>query len=147
LSIVTINNEYGNQPSYNMFEDTPLEKVPNTITEQAFDVFLLTKDCIHSIRIGAGGDRHFHKSIISPVNNTNMSELVEYITPTQWKSCDSASVRFNDTLATPEWEYQNTILSVNGDGIVTLNGGTGDAMIVAMDDELNKEIFLVHINS
>lgn len=109
-----------------------------TANEQCFDCFCIDRENeqIVSYRIGIGGDRIFHtEARVLGVGDVirlknNMIAVVE------WKSYNSSGNVYSNN----KWNLNNDIVSVDDNGnVVALK--KGEAVVLALDKEGNKELF------
>ena len=125
-------------------------KEPGTPFEQTFDCIQpdTRRSLVYFTRIGGGQDKVIHtgETILAPgeVRRFETSVLAH---PTRWETYDSDAFFSRDNPRN-RWSklvsYRSTRLSCSGDGTVTALQ-EGPAMVVALDKNLNKEIFPIFV--
>lgn len=126
-------------------------KASGTVFEQTFDAVQLDPvgGLVHFTRVGGGQDRVIHtKPLEAKVGQPLKVSAPHLKGPLTWGCYDADRVVFKPNPKNryvPLIEYANDVAVIDGTGTLAAKK-PGEAMVIAMDEKLNKEIFPVKVN-
>lgn len=121
------------------FADTRIQRVSDSIYEHAFDYVGISEDfqTITMLRVGVGGNRRYNLEPIVMVPGESLK--IESDNATEWYCYDSESIYESNT-----WTLGSNVATITSDGTVTAKTA-GDAVVVAMDDDHNLDIYYISV--
>ena len=122
------------------FADSSIQRTSGSIYEQAFDFVGISDDyeTITMLRIGVGGYRRYHLKPIQMVPGDKLK--LESDNAVKWFCYDSESRYESST-----WTLYSDVATISADGTVTA-AAPGDAVVAAMDDDHNLELFYISVS-
>lgn len=127
-------------------------KQGGTITEQTFDAVQLdpANDLVYFTRVGGGQDRVVHaKTLVAKAGGTLKLAAPTLSGAVTWGCYDADRIVHTPNPKSrycPLISYVNDCATIAADGTLTAKKA-GEVMVVAMDKDLNKEIFPVRIDA
>ena len=121
-------------------------KKAGTVNEQTFDAVQLdpANDLVYFTRVGGGQDRAIHaKPLMVPAGGTLKLEARMLSGPLTWGCHDADRITYTPNPKNryvPLVSYHNDVATIAPDGRLTAKK-PGEAMVLAMDARLDKEIF------
>ena len=125
-------------------------KDQGTVYEQTFDAVQLDPDHdrVYLTRVGSGQDRVIHlKPTVAKVGRPLPFRATLLEGPVTWGCHDADRIGYRPNPKNrynPFVEYANDIATIAADGVLT-GKKAGEVMVLAMDKDLNKEIFPVTV--
>ena len=105
-------------------------------------------DLVHFTRVGGGQDRAIHAKALDVAEGGTLKLAAPLLAgPLTWGCYDADRIAYTPNPKNrynPFVSYFNDCATVSSDGTLTAKKA-GEAMVVAMDRDLNKEIFPVRI--
>ena len=131
--------------------DLPSKKA-GTVYEQTFDAVQLdpAHDLVYLTRVGGGQDRVIHaRTLVAKAGGTLKLEAPRLKGPVTWGCHDADRIVYTPNPKNrynPFVGYVNDVATIAPDGTLSAKK-PGEAMVVAMDANLNKEIFPVRVDA
>ena len=131
--------------------DLPSKKA-GTVYEQTFDAVQLdpARNLVRFTRVGGGQDRVIHaETLVTKVGVPLRLEAKLLTGPVTWGCYDADRIVYTPNPKSrynPFVDYGNDIATIAADGVLAAKK-PGETMVVAMDANLNKEIFPVRVDA
>lgn len=140
---------YGDYTSRSPFCGTLPRKQPGTVYEQTLDAFHLdpANGLVHATRIGGGQNRVWHTRPLEAKSGSMLRLAATKLAgPVTWVCYDGDRAETDDAAKTAEAyvTFHRDHATVAADGTLSALA-PGDVVVLAMDVELNKEVFCVTV--